>query len=157
MQVARPSLKNCMLGNCYAFAATGLGWLCWELCFQSNSDVVCLFLGGLAGMAAAKFGYRAVLALYEDYKARRDWIVAQRPATRKRDARWATYQEMAEVGMYEPKGRILGTDLEGRLLFEPHKLSPTFSYFYGPQGSGKTSTRVLTSALLTPLLAQTKR
>ena len=108
-------------------------------------------VAGVSGYAAAITAVKAGLALHEDYRRRKAWEQAQRPATGKFDGRFATNQEMAEAGMYDGVGRILGTDMEGRLLFEPHRRKPTFSFILSPQGGGKTSRFVIFSALLVPL------
>lgn len=156
MKIARPSPKNSLIGNANAFASTGLGLLSWKLCSQPDVHMFHLLLGGLIGVGTIKLSYRATIAFYKDFDARRGWIKALRPSAEKVSGRFSTYEEMADVGMYEPRGRILGTDFEGRLLFEPHKLNPTFSYFHGPQGSAKTTSRVFSSILLTPLFARRK-
>jgi hypothetical protein len=111
----------------------------------------------ITGILVAKLGWQAVWNFYEDYRTRLAWIKAQRPATEKHDGRYATYEEMKKAGMYEPKGRILGLDDEGRLLFIPHKLKPSFEYILSPQGSGKTSTRSINSSLLSALVCKRDR
>lgn len=157
MDIARPSYKNCMYGNLYAFGATGFGFVAQYFWFQPNTGVIELAIAGIAVMGVAKFGYRAITALYLDYQARRSWLKTLRPATKKHDGRWATLQEIADGGMFEPKGRILGTTEEGYLLFIPHKLKPSFETLLMPTGGGKTSSRTIASSLLSVLISKRDR
>ena len=155
--IARPKCGRLLAGNGWAFAAFGLAQLVWSFSPGPEASWPSWTVAGVAGLGAGVSGAKAVFALHDDYRLRKAWEEAQKPATDKFDGRYATRQEMAEVGMYDGIGRILGTDLEGRLLFEPHRLRPNFSFYLGPQGSGKTSTSVLPSSVLSPLYARARR
>jgi hypothetical protein len=136
-----------------AFVST----LIFQHFWSSQAGIFKYFVLFITGILVAKLGWQAVWNFYEDYRTRLAWIKTQRPATEKHDGRYATYEEMARAGMYEPKGRILGLDDEGRLLFIPHKLKPSFEYILSPQGSGKTSTRSMKSSLLSALICKRDR
>lgn len=157
MAVTRPSYKECVFGNVQAFGAAISAMVVEHCWFPYGPSLVDYFVGGLGAIAAAKLGWWAIRNFYHDFYNRKAWLKAQTPATGKFDGRWATQKEMADAGMYEPRGRILGTDEDGYLLFTPHKLKPSFEYVLSPQGGGKTTTRVYFSALLSALIQKRDR
>ena len=147
----RPSRRHVISGNVSAFLSVGLGlWagLVYPAGYGGPFTWMCF---GILAFCSLTIGVAALKAFCVDWRRRSAWAEAQRPATDKHDGRWATYQEMVDAGMYDGVGRLLGMDMEERLLFEPHRLKPIFSYFLGGQGSGKTSTQVIASAVLSPL------
>lgn len=152
MNIVKPTRWHCAKGNLFALGAAGLFLVCWRLSLDPGAEILSIGVGAFAGLIGAKLGFRALAAFYDDFRARRSAIVAAQPATEKYDGRLATEQEMADVGMYEPRGRLLGTDMQGRLLFSPYRLKPTFEFVLCPQGGGKTTTRVVASAAISPLL-----
>ena len=107
----------------------------------------------LCGFVAASLTIKGVRALYADYILRRDWNEAQSPtySVESDNDGWASFAQMKAAGFYDGQGRILGTDLEGRLLFIPHILKPTHHWIEYPAGMGKTTCLVIASTLLTPL------
>lgn len=149
--IARPSQSRLWQGNRLLFASVGFAWAADYLHAFTAAEAAAWLGVGLCGYGALFCSIKGIAALVADYRLRKAFEVAQRPATDKHDSRWATEQEMADAGMYDGVGRILGTDLAGRLLFEPHRLKPTFGFISSPQGGGKTSTSVIASALLVPL------
>jgi len=157
MNITRPSYKECAIGNAQALGASASLMIFQHFWFSSQAGILKYFVLYITAILFAKLGWQALGSFYADFNTRRAWIKAQRPATEKFDGRYATYEEMASAGMYEPKGRILGLDEKGRLLFIPHKLKPTFEYILSPQGSGKTSTRSIKSSLLSALVCKRDR
>ena len=157
MDITRPSYKPCAIGNLQAFGAAIAAMIFEYFWFSYNPNIIEYFFAGLAAIAGAKLGWFAIGNFYTDYMNRRAWLKAQKPATQKFDGRWATRNEMADAGMYEPKGRVLGIDEDGYLLFIPHKLKPSFEYILSPQGGGKTTTRVIFSSLLSALIKKRDR
>lgn len=157
MNITRPSYKECAMANMQAFGAFVSALIFQHFWASSQSGILKYLVFYVTAIAFVKLGWLAVRNFYQDYRNRIAWIKAQRPATEKHDGRYATYEEMKKAGMYEPKGRILGLDDEGRLLFIPHKLKPSFEYILSPQGSGKTSTRSINSSLLSALICKRDR
>ena len=157
MSFTRPSYKECALGNMQALGAFVSALIFQHFWASSQSGILKYLVFYVTAIAFVKLGWLAVINFYQDYRTRLAWIKAQCPATEKFDGRFATYEEMEAAGMYEPKGRILGLDDEGRLLFIPHKLSSAFEYILSPQGSGKTSTRSINSSLLSALICKRDR
>lgn len=156
MSITRPSYKECAFANMQALGAF-VSALIFQHFWSSQAGIFKYFVLFITGVLVAKLSWQAVWNFYQDYRNRLAWIKAQRPATEKHDGRYATYEEIKKAGMYEPKGRILGLDDEGRLLFIPHKLKPSFEYILSPQGSGKTSTRSMKSSLLSALICKRDR
>lgn len=130
------------------FGMINVSMFLWSF-WTHNVFTVFIFL--ISVLIACRSGWRGAVFLRRDYIRRYNWNEAWKTSTKKHDGRWATHKEMYEAGMFDGVGRLLGATEDGYLLFEPHKLKPVFSYFLGPQGSGKTSTQVLPSAILSAL------
>ena len=62
-------------------------------------------------------------------------------------ARWASDAEMKAAGMFDPVGRPLGINTNGRAIFEPHKLKPVHGKIMAIAGSGKTTAGVVTAIM----------
>ena len=154
MNITRPSYKECAMANMQALGAFVSALIFQHFWASSQSGILKYLVFYVTAIAFVKLGWLAVINFYQDYRTRLAWIKAQCPATEKFDGRFATYEEMEAAGMYEPKGRILGLDDEGRLLFIPHKLSSAFEFINMSQGTGKTTCKVNYSAALTPLICK---
>ena len=104
-------------------------------------------------VVAARLTYDGFISLLSDFRLRRDWTDAQLPSysVENDNGGWCTFEQLYAAGCYDGIGRILGTDMEGRLICMPHKLRPTHSWIEFPQGQGKTSCLVISSVLLTPI------
>ena len=133
-KVVRPSYAKITAANGLAFIAFGAGLVTWHLYPPPGAHWMQWAVFVCAFPVTLRLVVRAIRAFHDDYRQRKAWEKAQRPSTQKHDGRWATYEEMAEAGMYDGVGRLLGTDMEGRLLFEPHRLKPIFFVFsWGPR------------------------
>ena len=134
--------------NILLFCGFGSGILSLYVSSFWNRDFLTVLLFGFLLVVTITLSCKGILALWGDYKLRHQWHEAQKPTNKTHDARYATYQEMYDAGMFDGKGRLLGITKEGYLIFEPHKRKPVFTYFHGPQGAYKSVAGSFISSLL---------
>ncbi|MEP2759005.1 MULTISPECIES: hypothetical protein [Alphaproteobacteria] len=86
------------------------------------------------------------------YRNTGSWSAAQNPTSEKNTkGGFSSFNERRAAGMYDGRGRTLGLDEHGYLLFLPWRLRPNFTLVIGGQGSGKTSTGAIPSSILSVL------
>jgi len=147
----RPPSKDYIEGQKQLFVAAGFGQLTFFLWENNYKFGWAGFLLLFFALAAAGQTKRGIACLARDYLRRREWADARNPTSERPDHGFADFLTCLKIGMYDVIGAILGIDLEGYLLFMPHRLRPTFRMFIGPQGSGKTLTQSVNSIPLTAL------
>ncbi|MEM1396080.1 MAG: hypothetical protein AAGH38_01355, partial [Pseudomonadota bacterium] len=143
--------KQSIEGNLTMFGSVGLVLAAWSVApsrFEASPiEAMTAIVLGAAGAVGAGYAART---FYENYLGRKSWETLQTPYTEK-DDRTLDEKERIESGMREPTGRLIGRSMDGEPLFSPTKLKPAFSTIIGGQGTGKTTTSVINSTILTPL------
>ena len=102
----------------------------------------------IMGVVAFNKAYEGWLWLWSAYRLKQGVQEAMLPRDVKDDHE-ATFEDKQAAGMFTPRGRILGIDRDGNLLWSGEKNA--FSFYYSGQGGGKTSTSALASSILTPI------
>ena len=140
-------------GNVSMFGASALALSAWSLMPEigtpSTTDLI--IPAGLGVGSAIGAGYAAI-AYVQDFATRKRWQEAHTPSQEK-DDRLLSEAERKETGMRDPKGRLIGTTRDGKPIFLPHRTKIAFQYILGGQGTGKTTTAVIASSIMTPLLS----
>ncbi len=147
------SPRHNLQGNYSMFGATALALSAWSLMpeVKTPSRVDLALPIGLSLGAALSVGY-AARAYWKDYVVRKLWQEARTPYQNKDDC-LLSEAERKQTGMRKPKGRLLGTTLDGKPVFLPHKIKITFQAILGAQGTLKTTSQVIASSIMTPLLS----
>jgi len=143
-------------GNKSLFFATGFALAAHKifpyLLSPSDARPVLSILFCVALYAACVKAYHGYAFLRESYYLRRAHAAALSNAViDKHYDDYATREQRIAAGFYDGKGRILGVDLDGYILFEPVRQRPSFQLYAAAQGGGKTSTQAVNSAVLSPL------
>lgn len=139
-------------GNLAMFGASALALSAWGLTPETGaSSIADLAIPVGLGIGAAFGTGHAVKKYWENFVLRKNWRDARSPYQEK-DDRLISEKERIASGMREPKGRLLGTTLDGKPAFlPPQKIA--FQTILGAQGTAKTTSQVIASAIMTPVLS----
>ncbi|MEM9421699.1 MAG: type IV secretory system conjugative DNA transfer family protein [Pseudomonadota bacterium] len=137
-------------GNLYGFGSVALGLASWATLPPLPTSTPELIVPTAFGIGAVIGAVHGVHAVWNNYLLRKGWEQAQTPFQEK-DDRLMNEAERIETGMRDGVGRILGATFDHQPLFLPHRRKPAFEINLGGQGTGKTTTGALLSAILTPL------
>ena len=137
--------------NLYMFGASTLALFAWSAApdTASSSPTAASIAVALALVAILGVGL-AFRAYWKNYVLRKSWEEAQ-STYQEKDDRLISEEERRKIGMREPIGRLYGTTLNGRPTFLPNSIKPAFEFILGGQGTGKTTTQVIASTILTAL------